>query len=90
MKLLVLTVLFAACATSSNHDFVQVTPPAPTEILLEDPAVELTVEHWLELGSRSFATRDEAYAFTWKLEQAGLSTLVEYDPLARCWVCRFA
>ncbi|MFO1031806.1 MAG: hypothetical protein U1F60_12050 [Planctomycetota bacterium] len=90
MKLLALVALFAACAASADHDVVQVTPPAQPETLPASPAVDLAVERWIELGSRSFATRDEAYAFDWKLEQAGLRTLVQFDPIERCWVCRFA
>ncbi|MFO1032387.1 MAG: hypothetical protein U1F60_15000 [Planctomycetota bacterium] len=90
MKLLAFAVLFAACAASADHQVVQVAPPAPAVAVAETCENDPELQSWLAVGTRSFATRGEAYAFTWKLTQAGLRTDVQHDPTRRCWVCRFA
>ena len=90
MKLLAFAVLFAACAASADHQVVQVAPPAPEAAVTETTGNDLELQRWIAVGIRSFATRGEAYAFTWKLTQAGLRTDVQHDPARRCWVCRFA
>ncbi|MBL8738975.1 MAG: hypothetical protein JNL12_21290 [Planctomycetes bacterium] len=90
MKLLALPALLASFAASADHDVVRVAPPAqPAPVEQAQPA-DPAVQRWLALGSRSFASRDAAYAFQWKLEQAGVRAMVQHDPMLRCWVCRFA
>lgn len=87
MKLLALLATFAA---SADHDVVRVAPPAQQAPVEQAKPADPAVQCWIELGSRSFASRDAAYAFHWKLEQAGLRAMVQHDPIMRCWVCRFA